>query len=94
MTEVDDIPDLELFINKEVLFPHNWEYMKASKVIGRITYRDGKPVGTYRRNTITNTRFYDMMFPDRETQKYSENVIAENLYIQLDEEGHSYTLMY
>ena len=63
MPEVDDIPDLDLFLNVEVLLTHNRKYIKLAKVIVRITYCYVKPVGTPLRNTIVNTNIYDVMFP-------------------------------
>ena len=39
---------------------------------------------------ILNTRIYDVMFPDGNIQQYSTNVIAENIYSQVDDEGHRY----
>ena len=63
MSEVDEILDLDLFLNAEVLLPQNGEYMQAATVIGRISDYDGNPVGTYNINPIVNTRVYDVMFP-------------------------------
>ena len=63
MSEVDEILDLDLFLNAEALLPQNGEYMQAAMVIGRITDYDGNPVGTYNINPIVNTQLYDVMFP-------------------------------
>ena len=71
--EVDDIPDLDLYLNAEVLLPQDGEYMKAARVIGRATNNDGEPVGMYDSNPILNTRVYDVMFPDGSIQQYSAN---------------------
>ena len=42
---------------------------------------------------ILNSRVYDAMFPDSSVQQYGANIIAENLYSQVDEEGGEYMLM-
>jgi hypothetical protein len=34
-----------------------------------------------------DTRIYDVQFPDGHVEAYSANVIAENIYAQVDEEG-------
>ena len=46
MPEVDDIPDLDLFLYVELFFPENGGYMQATKFIGRGTYHYGKPIDT------------------------------------------------
>jgi len=49
--------------------------------------------GSYDTNPILNTRLYDVMFPDGSVQAYGANIIAENLYSQVDEDGHRYQLL-
>ena len=93
MPEVDEISDLDLYLNAEVLLPQDGEYLRAARVIGRATGEDGVPIGTYDSNPILNTRIYDVMFPDGSIQQYSANVIAENLFSQVDEEGYRYMLL-
>ena len=44
-------------------------------------------------NPIINTRVYDMMFPDGSIQQYAANLIAENIYSQVDKDGHKQTLI-
>ena len=75
------------------MLPQNGEYIQASKVIGRSTDIGVNPVGTYRINHISNTQVYGVMFPYREIQKYSANLLSENLYSKVDEEVHRYTFM-
>ena len=66
--------------------------MQSAKVIGRSKDVDGKIIGDYNNNSILNTMIYDVEFPDGEVQEYSANVIAENIYAQVDVEGHSYNI--
>jgi len=40
-----------------------------------------------------DTRLYQVIFPDGETAEYSANVIAECLYLQVDDEGNQFLLM-
>ena len=93
MPELDDIMDLDLFLNSEVLLPHNGEYIISANVIGRINDCEGNPVGTYNINPIVDTQVYNVMFPERVIQKYSETCIVENLYGQVDNEGRRYICM-
>ena len=36
---------------------------------------------------------YDVEFPDSKNRQYSANIIAENIYSQVNAEGHSRSLM-
>ena len=45
MPEVDDTPDLDLFTNSEMLLPQDDNYMRAGTVIGRVSDKNGIPVG-------------------------------------------------
>ena len=91
--DVDQIPDFDQYLTAEVLLPQNGEYMQAAKVISRAKDGDGNVIGEYNRNPILDSRVYDVMFPDGAVQQYSANVIAQNLYSQVDEEGFRYQLL-
>ena len=54
----------------------------------RVKDKYGKVKGTYNNNTILDTRVYDVMFPDGAVFQYEENIIAENMYSQVDSNGH------
>jgi hypothetical protein len=61
------------------------------EVIRRRRDHNGRPIGVRNHNPIMDTREYEVVFPDGTTQSYSANVIAENLYSQVDAEGHSFS---
>ena len=42
---------------------------------------------------MLNTRIYDVLFPDGSVRQYAANIIAENLYSQVDDEGFRYQLL-
>ena len=50
--------------------------------------KDGKVKGNYNKNPILNTRVYDVMFPDVAVCHYAAIVIADNMYSQIDSNGH------
>ena len=93
MPEIDDIPDLDLYLNAEVLLPQDGKHMQSAQVLGRVTDSNGNPVGEYNANPILNTRVYDVMFPDGSIQQYAANIIAENLYSQVDDDGRRYMIL-
>ena len=86
-------PITDVWINAEVFLPQG-EKLQPAKVIGRTTLTTGDLIGTYDPNPLMNTLVYDVKFPDRCVREYGANVIAENMYSQVDTEGyHSSTLV-
>jgi hypothetical protein len=67
--------------------------MASATVIGRKQDSEGNPVGRSNSNPLLDTRVYDVSFPDGSTDAYAANVIAENMYAQVDEEGRQYNTL-
>ena len=93
MPEANDIVDYDRYIESEVLLPRNGKKMNSAKVVSRVKYKDGKVKSTYNKNPILDTRVYDVMFPDGAVCQYGENIIAENMYSQVDSSGHHNLLL-
>ena len=94
LPEADDIPDTyDVYIDAEVLLPQDGKHLQAARVIGRAKDANGKLFGTYHQNPMLNTNVYEVMFPDGGTSRYAANIIAENIYSQVDVDGHRYQLM-
>ena len=85
---IDQQPLYDKLINAELFLQHG-ENIVNSKIIGRSIGSDGQTFGTYDDNPALNTMVYDIEFPDGEVKEYSANVIAENMYSQVDDEGYS-----
>ena len=66
--------------------PHQDKLWNA-KILRQSLEPTSRSVGCYHKNPILNNLVYDVEFPDGEVKEYSENVIAENLLSQVDEEG-------
>ena len=79
-------------INAEVLLPHQGKQMHAT-VVGPARDSDGKAKGRLNDNPILNSRVYDVMFPDGAVKQYAANIIAENMWAQVDDEGHQYMML-
>jgi hypothetical protein len=94
MPEMDDftLDDFDKYISAEVLLPKGDE-MVLGKVIGRKRDIDDNPIGVANSNPILGTHLYEVQFPEGVIEEYSANIIAQNLYSQLDSEGHRYYLM-
>ena len=89
--DYEGLHEFDEYLGAEVLLPQNGEHMKSAKVVNRVLDGDGKPKGSI--NPILDTRIYEVMFPDGELRRYSANVIAENMYSQVDSEGYQYNLL-
>jgi hypothetical protein len=62
--------------------------MSLGTVLQRKRDRDGHLIGRYNNNPILDTRVYEVEFSDGQVLEYAANLIAENLYSQVDDEGH------
>ena len=82
----------DLLIHAEVLLPHG-EKMHNAKVKQRTKNIEGDQIGTFDPNPLLNSILYDVEFPDGEIKQYSANIIAENMYSQVDTQGHSTSLL-
>jgi hypothetical protein len=67
--------------------------MVLGKVIARKRDINDNPIGVAHSNPIFDTRLYQVQFPEGHVEEYSANVIAQNIYSQLDSEGYRYTMM-
>ena len=88
MPEADSIADYDRYIESEVLLPWNGKEMSSAKVVSWVKDNNEKLKCTYNKNPILDTRVYDVMFPDGAVCQYAANIIAENLYSQVDSNSH------
>ena len=61
--------------------------LRKAKIIGRTKDGNGDVAGSHDPNPFLNTLTYDVEFSDGDIKEYSANVIAENMYSQVDENG-------
>lgn len=92
--EADDYtPDsYDEYLSAQVVLPRG-DRMVKGEVVRCHRDSNGRPIGKRNINPILDTREYDVLFPDGTSQMYLKNVIAENLYSQVDEEGRSFLLL-
>lgn len=96
----EDIPQMpdtdgneyDLLVNAELHLPHMDKQTKAV-VIGRHRDAEGNLIGVKDDNPILSTALYDVAFPDGTVKQYAANIIADNMFAQVDESGHSYLLL-
>ena len=66
---------------------------KRAMVKRSIENEDGLRAGTYQRNPRMDTREYELEYDAGTHDQYFANVIAENLYSQIDLEGHQFLVL-
>ena len=65
----------------------------AGVVARRITGPDGKPMGMRNTNPLLDTRQYKVEFPDGTSAAFPANVIAKNIYANIDAKGRTYAIL-
>jgi len=84
--------EYDKYISAEVILPKG-DQMILGKVIARKREINDNPIGVAHSNPIFDTRLYQVQFPEGHVEEYSANIIAQNIYSQLDSEGYRYTMM-
>ena len=62
-------------------------------MVSRVKDKDVKLKGNYNKNPILDTRVYDVMFLDGAVCQYAANIIAENMYYQVDSNSYHTILL-
>lgn len=97
--EMDDINDSPYVENDDALLgtkvdlPHPDGETKEATIKARKRTHDGLLVGTANDNPTMDTRVYEVDFGDGNYSEYSANVLLENLYQQIDDDGYSNSLL-
>ena len=66
---------------------------RKGPVTNRSRGHDGKPIGVAHNNPLFDTREYDVEFTDGSIENYAANIIAENTFAQVDNEGREHLIM-
>ena len=71
--------------------PHNSGEMMQATIKSRLKSYDGDLIGRKSDNPMHDTRKYNIEFVDGSHAEYQANILAENLYSQIDHEGRQYS---
>jgi hypothetical protein len=82
----------EEYLLAEILLPHDGE-LKSARVRNWVKDADGRPVGKRNANPLLYTREYEVEFLDGSIDALQVNIIAENMFSQIDNEGQSYAIL-
>jgi hypothetical protein len=67
--------------------------MANATVKARKRDHEGNPIGSSNANPLLDTRVYEVEFADGTIDDYAANVIAENMYAQVDDEGRQFNIL-
>ena len=90
----DDVEDemFDKYLNAELMIDRGGETVRGT-VVKRAKNDAGDPIGRRHANPKMDTREYEVEFIDGTTERYSANIVAENLYSQCDSEGNQYLVL-
>jgi hypothetical protein len=86
--DVDNVNGYDEYIRAKLMFDFMGDDVARGRVIKRAKGEDGQPLGTRNANPILDTRMYTVQLSDGSHRELSANIIAENLYSQVNEQGH------
>jgi Reverse transcriptase (RNA-dependent DNA polymerase) len=97
---VDPMPEADMmdhdaydkYISARMYLPDSEGIAKLAKVIRRKRDGDGKLIGKSHPNPILDTSLYEVEFEDGLTGTYAANIIAENIFEQVDDDGQPHVL--
>ena len=90
--EDDTHDNLDNYIHAQLVLDVGGEQLQG-RVICRATEPDGTKKGMAHRIPLFDTRAYLVEFKDGSVAEYTANIIAENIYSQVDQEGRSFSIL-
>jgi hypothetical protein len=91
--EADDEEAVDAYLNAELIMNTGTNDERRGRVVKRSRGPEGEPIGRAHANPLFDTREYEIEFTDGSYEKYQANVIAENMYAQVINEGRQYLLL-
>jgi hypothetical protein len=80
------------YINMELLLDRPGVEPEFARVTKRLKDANGLPIGKSNNNPILDTRLYEVEYQDGYKAAMSANTVAENLFAQVDDDGHRQVL--
>ena len=77
----------------EFALPRDSEGPEFAKVTKRLRDGNGIPIGTANDNPILDSHVYEVEFADGYKASLTANANVENLFPQIDNEGHGFVLL-
>ncbi len=81
----------DTYLNKEIALARGTgddnDGVQFGRVAKRLRDADGRPIGKAHENPLLDTREYEVEFLDGHLEALSANLVAQNLFSQIDDEG-------
>jgi hypothetical protein len=87
-----DVETYDQYLNAEFVVNRDGEPVRA-RVNKCARTEAGSLIGNAHTNPLFDTREYECVFDDGNVERYTANIIAENLYSQCDSEGRSFLVL-
>jgi hypothetical protein len=87
--DVDDVETYDKYLNAEFIVNRSDGDAIKARVRKRMRSDTGELIGRQHTNPLFDTREYECVLDDGTIERYTANIIAENLYSQCDSEGQS-----
>ena len=84
---------MDKYLNVELILDVGSTNKRRGRVAKRSRGLDGEAFGHAHANPFFDTREYSIEFTDGSVDKYTEKVIADFFFTQVDDEGNQYLLM-
>ena len=91
--EDNDEDTIDKYINCELILDVGTNNECCGCVIKCSWGLDGEPIGRVHINPLFDTHKYEIKFTDGLREKYTSNIIAENIFAQVDDEGHQFQII-
>ena len=90
----DDVEDemFDKYLSAELMIDHDGETVRGT-IMKRAKNDARDPIGRQITNPKMDTREYEVEFIDGTTERYSANIMAENIYSQCNSEGNQYLVL-
>jgi hypothetical protein len=89
----EDEEAIDKYLNVELIMNMGTNDEQRGRVIKRTLGLNGEPICRAHANPLFNTHEYEIEFTDGTNEKYQANVIAENMFAQINSEGNQYLLL-
>ena len=81
------------YLNVNLIFDISTNNERCGTIVKRYRGLDGREIGFSHTNPFFDTREYDIEFTYGMWDKYAAKIITENMYAQVNNEGHQYQLL-
>ena len=94
--EADDFTEdmqLDRYVGAKVMLPTQGHTFATGTVIKRARDKEGMLIGKDNANPLLDSAVYEVQREDGAVERYHANIIAENIYARIDQDGHSIYLL-